>query len=301
MKNNIISILFLLFSFHLQSQQQAHLTQYFDNALYVNPAYAGSTGMMGISGIHREQWVGFTGAPRTSILNFNTPLKYESVGVGASLMRDQIGPTTTSQLQLNFAYKLEFDETQSLSFGLNGGFCLLNSITSTLNSTVENDPSKLINAQNRFLPNMGFGMLYKRNKLFAGVSVPKLFQNSIDGTKSNIEKRSFITQLGGIISVDEQWNLRPTTQLILIEGSPLNLDVSLAAIYQERFIFGAMYRLQAAFGAFVQFQINENFRVGIASDFSTQAIRNYNYGTYELGITYDLALKFHKGQTFRYF
>jgi type IX secretion system PorP/SprF family membrane protein len=301
MKKIILVAFISLFIRELNAQQQAHLTLYFDNYLYANPAYAGSSGMLNVSGIHREQWVGFEGAPRTSILGFNMPLKYESVGIGANVIRDEIGPTSNTQLQLSASYRLKFDEKNSLSFGLNAGFGLMSSITSSLTSTIENDPSKLINQQNRFMPNMGAGLLFKRERLFVGISAPKLFQNSLDGTTENLEKRHFFTQIGGVINLDEAWKLRPSTQLIYISGAPINLDLSLATIYQERFIFGAMYRLQSAFGIFLQYQINDKFRISLASDFSTQAIRSYNYGTYELGLAYDLSLKFHKGQTFRYF
>jgi type IX secretion system PorP/SprF family membrane protein len=301
MKKIILVAFISLFIRELNAQQQAHLTQYFDNYLYANPAYAGSSGMLNVSGIHREQWVGFEGAPRTSILGFNMPLKYESVGIGANVIRDEIGPTSNTQLQLSASYRLKFNEKNYLSFGLNAGFGLMSSITSSLISTIENDPSKLTNQQNRFMPNMGAGLLYKRERLFVGFSAPKLFQSSLDGTDNNLEKRHFFTQIGGVINLDEAWKLRPSTQLIFISGAPINLDLSLTTIYQERFIFGAMYRLQSAFGIFVQYQINDKFRVSLASDFSTQAIRSYNYGTYELGLAYDLSLKFHKGQTFRYF
>lgn len=301
MKKILLITFICLFIFEFKAQQQAHLTQYFDNYLYANPAYAGSSGMLNVSGIHREQWVGFEGAPRTSILGFNMPLKYESVGIGGAVIRDEIGPTSNTQLQLSASYRLKFDEKNSLSFGLNAGFGLMSSITSSLNSTIENDPSKLINQQNRFMPNMGAGLLFKRERLFVGISAPKLFQSSLDGTDNNLEKRHFFTQIGGVINLDEAWKLRPSTQLIFISGAPINLDLSLATIYQERFIFGAMYRLQSAFGVFVQYQINDKFRVSLASDFLTQAIRSYNFGTYEIGLSYDLSLKFHKGQTFRYF
>jgi type IX secretion system PorP/SprF family membrane protein len=301
MKKIILVAFISLFIRELNAQQQAHLTQYFDNYLYANPAYAGSSGMLNVSGIHREQWVGFEGAPRTSILGFNLPLKYESVGIGANVIRDEIGPTSNTQLQLSASYRLKLNEKNYLSFGLNAGFSLMSSITSSLISTIENDPSKLTNQQNRFMPNMGAGFLYKRERLFVGFSAPKLFQSSLDGTDNNLEKRHFFTQIGGVINLDEAWKLRPSTQLIFISGAPINLDLSLTTIYQERFIFGAMYRLQSAFGIFVQYQISDKFRVSLASDFSTQAIRSYNYGTYELGLAYDLSLKFHKGQTFRYF
>ena len=178
----LVAFISSLFFLELKAQQQAHLTQYFDNYLYTNPAYAGSSGMLNVSGIHREQWVGFEGAPRTSILGFNMPLKYESVGIGANVIRDEIGPTSNTQLQLSASYRLKFDEKNSLSFGLNAGFGLMSSITSSLNSTIENDPSKLINQQNRFMPNMGAGLLFKRERLFVGISAQKLFQNSLDVT-----------------------------------------------------------------------------------------------------------------------
>ena len=81
----------------------------------------------------------------------------------------------------------------------------------------------------------------------------------------------------------EAWKLRPATQLIFISRAPINLDLPLATIYKERFIFGVMYSLQSAYGAFVQYQINDKLRISLASGFSTQVIRKYNYGTYELG------------------
>ena len=204
-------------------------------------------------------------------------------------------------MQLAFAYKLELDEKQSLAFGVSANLGLFTSITSNLNSRVDIDPSKYLNQQNRFNPNMGIGLLYRRSRFFAGISAPKIFETSLDGSKTYIEKRHLYTQIGGVFKISEMWKLRPTSQICIVKGSPLNVDISVAGIYQEKFIFGTLYRVQAAFGAFVQFQLNEKFRIGIASDFSTQRIRNFNFGTYEIGISYDLSLAFHKGQTFRYF
>lgn len=301
MKSTLFLITFLSIINHIDAQQIGHFTQYFDNYLYTNPAYAGSTNMLGVSGCHREQWLGFAGAPRTSLVSIQSPLKYESVGVGVSLLKDQIGPTNNTHTQISFSYKLKFDETKSLYFGLNGGLSLYSATTSNLISINENDPSKLSNQQNRALPNLGFGVLYRTPKLFVGFSSPKIIQNSLDGSENNLEKRHYFFQIGNVTKLNEQWKIRPTTQVILVKGAPINLDLSFASIYNEKFILGLMYRLKSAFGVFAQYQINQNFRVGIASDFSTQKLRSYNYGTFELSINYDLSLKFHKGQVFRYF
>jgi hypothetical protein len=48
-----------------------------------------------------------------------------------------------------------------------------------------------------------------------------------------------------------------------------------------------MYRLNAAYGVFAQYQINPQFRIGVASDFSATQIRKYNYGTFEVLLSYD--------------
>ena len=61
----LIFPLLFLFSANLQAQQDSQYTQYMYNTVVVNPAYAGSRGAMSVFGMHRNQWVGFDGAPKT--------------------------------------------------------------------------------------------------------------------------------------------------------------------------------------------------------------------------------------------
>ncbi|MGB2759827.1 MAG: type IX secretion system membrane protein PorP/SprF, partial [Maribacter stanieri] len=63
------------------SQQDAQYTQYMYNTISVNPAYAGSRGVLSIAALHRSQWVGLDGAPTTQTLNFHTPVS-NNVGLG---------------------------------------------------------------------------------------------------------------------------------------------------------------------------------------------------------------------------
>ena len=64
----------LMLSAKAFSQQDPQFTQYFDNTLHVNPAYAGSSGMLSATALHREQWFGFDGAPRSTTFSLHTPL-----------------------------------------------------------------------------------------------------------------------------------------------------------------------------------------------------------------------------------
>ncbi|MFT5581608.1 MAG: type IX secretion system PorP/SprF family membrane protein, partial [Psychromonas sp.] len=73
------------------AQQEPQFAKYFDNTLLVNPAYAGSKGILNAMAIHREQWVGFEGRPRSTTFSLQSPLSYESVGLGLTLVNDVVG------------------------------------------------------------------------------------------------------------------------------------------------------------------------------------------------------------------
>ena len=100
-----ILILLLLFQWGATiAQQDAQYTQYMYNTVSVNPAYAGSRGHMSIAAMHRSQWVGLDGAPKTQTLNLHTPLGYRGVGLGISVVNDQIGPTSETYFDVDFSY-----------------------------------------------------------------------------------------------------------------------------------------------------------------------------------------------------
>ena len=156
-------------------------------------------------------------------------------------------------------------------------------------------PTELLNEVHQSIlinPNIGFGVYYHSPRFFIGASSPKLLERGYDGiSKVNLEKRHYFGIIGGVFPINNDWKIRPTSQIKLTEKSPISIDASLAAIYKERIWFGGMYRLNAAFGVFAQYQVSPQFKLGIASDFGTQAIRNYNYGTFEVLISYDFVFK----------
>jgi type IX secretion system PorP/SprF family membrane protein len=274
-------------------QQDPQFTQYSDNMLFVNPAYAGSRGVLNLTAMHREQWVGFEGRPVSSTFSAHSPLTYQSVGLGVTIVNDQTGPIKQTMMYGDFSYTLKFkNQERKLSFGIKGGFNMISIGTSTLQTTEVNDPKLLQNVRNNINPNIGFGVYYHSPRFFIGASSPKLLERGYDGiSKVNLEKRHYFGIIGGVFPINNHWKIRPTTQIKLTEKSPISIDASVAAIYNERIWFGGMYRLNAAFGVFAQYQVSPQFKLGIASDFGTQAIRNYNYGTFEVLISYDFVFK----------
>ncbi|AEA45326.1 PorP/SprF family type IX secretion system membrane protein [Fluviicola taffensis] len=295
--------LVLLGSTSASAQQDPHYTQYFDNMLFINPAYAGSRGMLNLTGIHREQWVGFDGRPRSSTFSMHSPLSYESVGLGLTAVNDNVGPMNQTMIYADASYTIKFKKHKGkLAFGVKGGINLINIGRDGLNSGNPDDPKLLQNIRNNVNPNFGVGIYYHTPKFFIGISTPKILEKSYDEvSKTNLERRHYFGTIGGVIGLANKWKLRPSSLVKITEGSPLSLDLTLAAIYNEKVWFGANYRLMAAFGAFVQVQLSPQFKVGIASDFGTQKLRNYNDGSFELMVSYDFVFKKEGIRSPRYF
>jgi type IX secretion system PorP/SprF family membrane protein len=303
MKNLIYIFATLVLGTASFAQQDPHFTQYFDNTLFVNPAYAGSNGALNVTGIHREQWVGFDGRPRSTTLSLHSPLSYESVGLGLTMVNDIIGPLTQTMFYGDFSYTVKFkNPKKKLSFGVKAGLNLINVSTAPLITTEASDPKLLSNVQNRINPNFGAGIYYHTPRFFIGASAPKVLERSYDGVNSrNIEKRHYFGIIGGVFPLSSSWKMRPTAQLKLTSNAPMSVDISAAGIYMDKFWLGANYRLDAAFGAFVQYQITPQFRAGLASDFGTQKIRTVNDGTFEIMLSYDFIFEQTGVRSPRYF
>lgn len=302
MKLNIsIGIIFMSLTWASIAQQEAHFTQFADNQLFINPAYAGSNGMLNATMLHREQWIGFTGNPRTSNFSLNTPLSYESVGVGISMVNDQIGPMTQTMFYGDFSYSLKFSNQSKLAFGVKAGMNMISLNTSTLNTTTENDQN--LNKDSRFVvnPNLGFGVYYHSKKWFFGASSPRIVQSAMDNAGLNLEKRHLYANAGAVFTLTPTMKLRPIAQVKMTEGAPMSLDLSVTGIIKESLFLGAMYRLNAATGIFVQYQITPTFRFGVGTEIGLTQMRKVNDGTYEVMLTYDVSRKKSGIKSPRYF
>ena len=174
---NIILFAILCLSFGINAQQDPQFTQYFDNFLHVNPAYAGSTGMLSATAIHREQWVGFSGAPRSTTFSIHTPLNYRSVGLGLTAVNDMIGPVRQNMVYVDFSYTLKLGKSSRLALGLKGGMNMLNVGTGDFTNVQSNDPA-FVNVRNQINPNVGFGVYYHNDRFFVGLSSPRILEKS---------------------------------------------------------------------------------------------------------------------------
>lgn len=301
-----IALVFAGIGFSSIAQQEPQFTQYMDNMQYYNPGYVGSREMLNITALHRQQWAGFSGAPMTTTFAMNTPLRYESVGVGLSLMNDKIGPTNATWINADVSYSLRFKKHKGrLSFGLKGGINLLNGDLSKLTKQDATEEALNMRYQNEIQPNIGAGIYYQSTQWFVGLAVPKIIQNLKDANSLTsleyLDQRHYYFTVGGYINASRMLKIRPSAMLKVTENAPLTLDGSLAFIVYDKLWLGGNYRLEESAGVFVQYQISNQFKIGYAFEMATSKLRSHNAGTHEIMLSYDFLFKGKSLSSPRYF
>ena len=285
------------------AQQDAQYTQYMYNTTNVNPAYAGSRGVMSIFALHRTQWVGLDGAPVTNAFSINTPLNNSSLGLGVSVVNDRIGPTVENAISADLSYTLQTSETLKLSFGVKATANLFNLDVNQLNPADQNDPS-LQNLNNKINPNFGAGVYLHSDKFYLGLSVPNFLEDTkySDNSVSVFKERMNFYAIGGyVFDISPSVKFKPAFLTKVVTGSPLQVDVSGNFLFFEKLTLGVAYRWDAAVSAMAGFQISDGMYIGYGYDLDTTELKNYNSGSHEVFLRFELFKRYSKMVTPRFF
>ena len=103
------------------AQQDPQFTQYMFDRLSINPAVAGSSGNICATALMRQQWTGFDGAPKTGLINLQTPLSKINSGLGLSVYFDKLGQEKSTIARLHYAYHFKVGAQSTLSAGIYAG------------------------------------------------------------------------------------------------------------------------------------------------------------------------------------
>lgn len=307
-------LIFLTLGFLTEShaQQDPQYTQYMYNTVAINPAYAGNRGVTSIVGLHRSQWVGLDGAPRTQSLSIHSPIGESRVGLGLSIVNDALGPTEETYLGADFSYTVNTSDAGRLSFGLKAGGHLLDVNFNELNLFNPNDPQFEQNIDNKFSPILGAGVYYHADRFYVGLSAPNLLRtehfdegNSSNGGVSSVatERIHYFGIMGYTFDISDGLKFKPSTLVKVVSGAPLQVDLTANFLIREKFHIGGAYRWSAAFSGLVGFQVTDNMLIGLAYDRESTDLGNttYNDGSYEVFLRFELFNEYDRMLTPRFF
>jgi type IX secretion system PorP/SprF family membrane protein len=305
----IITIIALIFTaWSAQAQQEIMISQYMFNSLVLNPAYAGSHPYWSGTILHRSQWVKFEGAPTTQTLCVDGPIANRKLGIGFNFSNDAIGIVKQQELGVNLAGKISTGRGT-----LAGGIRLSGAMYST-NTSVNNfqvwdtqDDLYMNNLKGKFVPKVGLGFYYYEKKWFAGLSVPTVYSADKSILPSNSAQNHFFKShwflnTGVVFNVNPAIAIKPSLLVKYQASAPVQVDVNCNVLFFNKFWLGAGYRSGAAIVAMAEYQINPQFRIGYAFDYTTTAIQTYSNGSHEVMLGYDFGKDVNiKARSPRYF
>ena len=286
------TILTIICAFILQSmysQQDSQYTQYMYNTPLVNPAYAGSRETITAFLLHRNQWVGLEGAPVTNNFSINMPVGDSNFGVGLNFVNDEIGPVSENEISADLAYFIQVSENYKLSLGLKGTANLFQLDVNKLRIFDPADP-QFQNVDTEFSPNVGAGLYLFSDKTYFGLSIPNFFEsyryndNNVEITK---EKMHFYFIAGHVFTISPNIDFKPAVLSKIVEGAPLQADVTANFLFFDKLTLGAAYRWDASVSALAGFQISDSWFIGYGYDLETSKLANYNSGSHEIFLRYE--------------
>jgi type IX secretion system PorP/SprF family membrane protein len=310
MKKTLYLVLAFI-SFKAYCQQDSQYTQYMYNMSLINPAYATSdfnNFNVGLS--HRQQWIGMDGTPQTTsafthyaINDFNE--------LGFSFFNDNIGDGVLKEnkLSVDYAYILNLNNYNKLSFGIKAGFNMLNVNFNNFDLESGNQYSDDLFAlnQSRFYPNIGTGVFYYTKNSYLGLSVPNMLNSAYFKKTDNIYSKSSEEMhyyfSGGYVFESRRDNLKIKPSFLAKSSNygKLSLDLSVNALFNEKFELGMSYRLKSSVNLLTNFAVNDNLRIGYSYDYSLTNLSSFNTGSHEIVLLYDFNLNGTNSKSPRFF
>jgi type IX secretion system PorP/SprF family membrane protein len=300
LSNKRIFLLFLITSlniFIVSAQQDPVYTQYMYNMSVINPAYAtADAGIVNMGALYRSQWVGAVGAPKTATFFMHTPLS-ERIEVGVSVVHDEIGDGLVNEDNIygDFAYVLQLNNNTYLSLGLKAGVTLFSTRFDDLqlnSGDFSTDPTFAQNISETF-PNMGAGAFLYSDNFYLGLSAPNFFNNK------HLDRENGVRRLGAenlhifftggyVFDISNNLKFKPSFMARAVNGTPLSVDLSANMLFNEKFEGGLSYRLDDAVSAMFNVRVTPNLRIGYAYDYTTTNLGDFNSGTHEIFVLFDL-------------
>jgi len=295
--------LYVLWLPECNGQQNSPITNYMFTNMVFNPAFAGQSGGIAITGLIREQWFGFkdsegygTWTPETIFLTIDSPIRAIHGGIGGMVSQDKIGAFTNTIVKIGYAYKAEIGPG-IFSAGLQLGFQNGKFDYSKLHAVNGTDPLLQGGQQKSDMIFDGALGLYYRvpDKFYVGLSGDQLLQSKGSNTQYQLQRTYYLT--GGY-----QWDIpnHPAFQLqpsaiVMFDGAAFTFSVSGLLWYNNKFYGGLAYRLQDAASILAGMTI-KGFRIGLAYDIGVSKIMKYSNGSFEVMLNYILKIEGEKSK-----
>jgi type IX secretion system PorP/SprF family membrane protein len=114
-------------------------------------------------------------------------------------------------------------------------------------------------------------------------------------------RQNFYLIAGKVYDLNYYIKFKPALVTKIVSGAPLQLDLTANFLINEKFTAGIAYRMSAALSGLVGFQVTDQLFIGYGYDRETTRLSNFNSGSHELFLKFDLFNSHQKIETPRFF
>lgn len=153
-------------------------------------------------------------------------------------------------------------------------------------------------------PNFGAGLYYYAQKFYAGLAVPNFLETEhLDNTSVSYasEKRHYFFTTGFVFDINDDVKLKPSMMIKVVDGAPVSMDISVNTLINNKLEFGLNYRFEDSVSAMIGLNVSDDMRLGYAYDYTISRFNEFNSGSHEIFLIYELKLLKSKLKSPRYF
>ncbi len=296
----------LMLSVKVIAQQEPQFTHNMFNYSAVNPGHYGLSEGICVTGILREQWLGFKDEegnkvnPQTFLIGADAPIKFLRGGIGLNIVQDKYGFFTDMAVKLGYAYHLNIGNG-ILGIGVNAQF---------LNKTLDfskfiqiDDGDPILSGQSSkgvVITDMSAGVFLKKPNYYISLSSTQLLESEKDlggatGVGTYKLRRHYYAGGGYTISSPAfpAFTLTPSV-FVKSDGSTIQADFNGLVTYNKKVWGGVSYRLTDAVALMVGMNMKE-IEFGYAYDIPTSRVGAT--GSHEIMLRYIFKIEREKART----
>ena len=219
------------------------------------------------------------------------PVLNQKVGIGLNIARNTIGISERLTIDGAYAYRLRL-ANGIVGLGVQASIRYFeNDFTNdALVSTVPMGQDGAISGgvETKYVPNFGAGAYFSNQRLYVGLSIPRILQNNIDfnetGTILSREVAHVYLMAGYLFKVSENVAFKPQILMKYVTHSPFDADVNASFIFMKKYFTGLTYRVggssETGIGESVDLmvgaQITNHLLFGFSYDFTLSDLKDYS-------------------------
>jgi len=299
-------ILFSCISAGLKAQQDPQFTHNMFNHAFVNPGSYGLSDGITVTGIFREQWLGFKDnegnkvAPETFLMTADAPVKFLRGGVGVGIAQDKEAFTKNMLVKLGYSYHLNLGNAK-LGIGVNANFNNKSIDKDKLNPIDESDPVLMgLSSDGVMISDMSAGIFLQKPRYYLAIASTQILETekspgTTEGVAFYKNRRHYYFTGGHDITLPAFQGYVFTPSVFLkSDGNVIQADINIMAKYNNKVWGGLSYRINDAVALMVGVAYKD-IEIGYSYDIPTSKVAAT--GSHEVMVRYRFKLEKEKTRT----